>query len=75
MNSPITGQTRTTCPDCDSEGPHDIYKHMGQREFVCSNCGMQHTFPEHSKACMTTFLLSGDPKCPACGDSPFRVLD
>ena len=22
----------------------------------------------HSKACMTTYLLSGDPKCPACGD-------
>lgn len=23
---------------------------------------------EHSPACMTTRLLSGDPSCPACGD-------
>ena len=33
------------------------------------NHGFEDTRPvRHSSACMTTYLLSGDPKCPACGD-------
>lgn len=33
------------CPDCGSTGPHEVFTHMGQDEFACSDCGMQHCVP------------------------------
>lgn len=38
-----------------------------------AECPIHVDGPKHSKACMTTYLLSGDPNCPACGDSTARA--
>ncbi len=35
-------QRRIACPDCGNEGPHDVSGPSGDREFVCTYCGMQH---------------------------------
>ena len=37
---------RHACPDCGDEGPHDVQSYMGDTEFACRACGMQHLVPE-----------------------------
>jgi len=36
---------RHTCPDCGSEGPHDVQHNGFEQEFACAGCGMQHPVP------------------------------
>ena len=37
---------RFECPDCGDQGPHEVQTYMGEQEFACSACGMQHRVPD-----------------------------
>jgi hypothetical protein len=68
------------CPDCKGTKVVESDDHRGgagyETCYRCDGTGQRigartnEARIEHSHECMTKYLLSGDPNCPACGDGP-----
>lgn len=55
--SSVTGQITATCPDCGHDGPHDVYVHLGEAEYVCTGCGMQHVAPDEAATAVHALVI------------------
>lgn len=57
LGSPVLGQATTSCPDCGHDGPHDVYIHLGEAEYVCAGCGIQHVAPDDASTAVHAHVI------------------